>query len=138
LFTKVKVEKPADGIPEAHQQFLGNWGAGAWDDIWCHDLLISKVDAGGRVELVDMHAPYVPWNYPATAYRRVGRIDEDGNLRFAYGTERRTYRIENGNLIGERSGTFGNLQIVMRRRGAPPVPIPAPDSARLASATTTQ
>ncbi len=138
LFTKVSIEKPADDVPEAYQQFLGDWGAGAWGNFWCHDLLVSKVDAGGRVELVDMHAPHAPWNYPATAYRRVGRIDQDGVLRFAYGTERHSYRIENGRLIGERSGTYGNFQIVLKRRGLPPIPVPAPGSERLASVTVTQ
>jgi hypothetical protein len=134
LFTKVNIETPAENVPAAYRQFLGSWGGGAWDGAWCHDLLISKVDAGGRVELVDMHAPYVPWNYPATAYRRVGRIDKDGVLRFAYGTERRSYRIENGRLYGERSGTLGNLRVILSRRGEPPIPIPA-GAQRLAHAS---
>jgi hypothetical protein len=126
LFTKVKIEKPADDVPEAYRQFLGNWGAGAWNDIWCHDLLVAKVHADGRVDLVEMLAPHAAWNYPATAFNRTARIDGQGNLRFAYGTERLSYRIENGKLVGERSGTYGDLRIVMVRRGVPPIPTPKP------------
>jgi len=58
LFTKVKVEKPAKDVPPEHRQFLGKWGGGAWNDVWCHDLLVTKVESGGRVELVEMHARY--------------------------------------------------------------------------------
>ncbi len=126
LFTKVKVSKPAPDVPEAHRQFLGNWGGGAWNDFWCHDLLVTKVHADGRVELVDMHAPYAPWHIPATAFRRTARIDTEGNLRFGYGIERLSYRIENGKLVGTRSGLYGDLRIELVRRGVPPIPTPNP------------
>ena len=126
LFTRSKVVKPASDVPEANRQFLGHWGGGAWNDFWCHDLMVTKVDVGGRVELVEMLAPYAPWNYPATAFSRVGRIDDDGNLRFAYGVERLSYRIENGKLIGTRSGLYGDLRVQLVRRGVPPIPTPNP------------
>jgi hypothetical protein len=126
LFTKTKVEKPATDVPEANRQFLGKWGGGAWNDVWCHDLLVTKVYADGRADLVDMHAPYEDWNQPATAFRRVGRIDSEGNLRFAYGTERLSYRIESGKLVGTRSGMLGNLKVELARRGVPPIPTPNP------------
>ena len=126
LFTSIKVEKPAAGVPEANRQFLGKWGGGAWNDVWCHDLLVTKVHKDGRVELVDMHAPYKPWSQPATAFRRVGRIDDKGNLRFVYGTERISYRIANGKLVGTRSGMLGNLKVELVRRGVPPIPAPNP------------
>jgi len=126
LFTKISVEKPASNVPEANRQFLGKWGGGAWNDVWCHDLLVTKVHADGRVELVDMHAPYEKWNQPATAFRRLGRIDEKGNLRFAYGTERLSYHIENGKLVGTRSGMLGNLKVELARKGVPPIPAPKP------------
>ncbi len=126
LFTKAKIHKPGSDVPEANRQFLGSWGGGAWNDFWCHDLLVTKVDADGRVELVEMLAPYEPWNYPATAFQRTARIDNEGNLRFAYGTERLSYRIENGKLVGTRSGLYGNLRVELVRRGVPPIPTPNP------------
>jgi hypothetical protein len=116
LFTEVTIEQPEQDVPEAYQQFLGEWGGGAWNDVWCHGLLISKIYADGRVELVDMHAPYAPWNQPATAFRRVGRVDAEGNLRFAYGTARRSYRVENGKLVGTNNGQFGNLSVELARQ----------------------
>jgi len=126
LFTKVKVEKPAAGVPAENQQFLGEWGGGGWNDLWCHSLLVTKVYADGRVDLVDMHGPYEPWGQPATAFRRVGRIDDKGNLRFAHGTSRLSYRIENGKLLGTHNGLYGNLTVELTRRGEMPVPASNP------------
>lgn len=123
LFTDVTVEQPEDGVPVANQQFLGEWGGGAWNDVWCHGLLVTKMYADGRVELVDMHAPYAPWNQPATAFRRVGRVDAEGSLRFAYGTVRRSYRVEGGKLIGTNNGQFGNLNIELARLDTQPAPV---------------
>lgn len=126
LFTDAKIQTPDDDVPEPYRRFLGEWGGGAWDDIWCHDLRVTDVHADGRVELVDMHAPHEEWNYPATAFSRTARIDGDGNLRFAYGTERHSYRIENGKLVGHRSGAYGNLRIELKLLGQPPIPTPKP------------
>jgi hypothetical protein len=124
LFTEAKVAKPADTVPDAYRAFLGEWGKGAWNDVWCHDLLITEVHPDGRVELFEMHAPYAPWGQPATAFRRTARIDRDGNLRFAYGTEMLSYQIVDGKLEGSRRGTLGNLHVSLVRRGVPPVPAP--------------
>lgn len=126
LFTKTKVERPTADVPDQNREFLGKWGGGAWNDVWCHDLLVTKVHSDGRAELVDMHAPYLDWNQPATAFRRIGRIDDKGNLRFAHGTERISYRIENGRLLGTRSGMLGNLKVELVRKGVPPIPRPNP------------
>ena len=126
LFTRAKIDEPAPDVPEANRRFLGRWGGGAWNDFWCHDLVVNTVHADGRVELVEMLAPYAPWNYPATAFQRTARIDNAGNLRFAYGTERLSYRIENGKLVGTRSGLYGNLRVELVRRGVPPIPTPNP------------
>lgn len=140
LFTKVKVQKPGADVPIAFQEFLGEWGGGAWNGVWCHGLLVSKVYADGRADLIDMHAPYEPWAQPATAFRRVGRIDDDGVLRFSYGTTRLSYRIENGRMYGTNNGLRGNLKVTLVRRGKSPVrnlarrvvsPIPAPNPVRL-------
>lgn len=124
LFTKAKVEKASAEVPNAYSQFLGEWGGGAWNDVWCHDLLVTKVYPDGRADLFEMHAPYEPWSQPATAFRRTARIDKDGNLRFAYGTETLSYRIVNGRLEGRRSGTLGNLTVSLVQRGVPPIPVP--------------
>lgn len=133
LFTKVSVEQPTEDVPAEYRQFIGSWGGGAWNDVWCHDLLVSRIEKDGRVELVDMHAPYAPWGQPATAFRRVGRIDEKGTLRFAYGTERISYRVENGKLVGDRSGLLGDLHVELVHKGVPPLPVPKP--VRLAQAS---
>jgi hypothetical protein len=141
LFTEIKVEKAEDGVSAENQQFLGEWGGGAWNDVWCHGLLINKIYADGRVDLVDMHAPYVPFAQPATAFRRVGRIDEEGNLRFSHGTSTLSYRIENGKLIGNRSGQYGNLSVELARlndqvNGAQLAQVPAMNSVLLSKIPT--
>ena len=56
LFTEVKIEKPDANISAANRQFLGEWGGGAWNDVWCHGLLVNKVYADGRVEDPEPHA----------------------------------------------------------------------------------
>jgi len=117
LFTKAEVEAPEAEVPATYSEFLGEWGKGAWNDVWCHDLMVTKVYADGRAELFEMHAPYAPWGQPATAFRRIGRIDKDGTLRFAYGTETVSYRIVDGQLQGRRSGMLGNLKVELVRRG---------------------
>ena len=126
LFDKHKVEKPGKDVPALYSQFLGEWGGGAWNGVWCHDLLVTKVYADGRADLFEMHAPYAPWAQPATAFRRTGRIDKDGNLRFAYGTETISYRVADGRLQATRSGIPGDLKATLVRRGMPPVPTPRP------------
>lgn len=126
LFTKAKVEKPGKDVPATYSQFLGEWGGGAWNGVWCHDLLVTKVYPDGRADLFEMHAPYAPWAQPATAFRRTARIDDKGNLRFAYGTDTLSYRIENGKLEATRSGVHGNLKATLVRRGVPPIPSPRP------------
>jgi len=136
LFTEVSIVRPSEDVPDEYRMFLGSWGEGAWNDVWCHSLLINKIEKDGRVEFVEMHAPYEPWAQPATAFRRVGHIDDKGNLRFAYGTERISYRIVDGHrMIGERSGLLGNLHVELKRKGMPPLPPPRP--VRFAQAFTT-
>jgi hypothetical protein len=127
LFTDVKVEKAPEGVPERYTRFLGKWGGDAWKDVWCHDLLVNRVYADGQVELVDMHAPYEPWNQPATAFQRVGWIDDKGRLHFNHGEESAVYEIKNGKLHGTRTFKWlGTLEIQLHRRGVPPVPVPRP------------
>ena len=122
LFDEFQIEQPASDVPAAYRRFLGDWGFGAWNDVWCHDLLITKVHADGRAELIEMHAPYLRWGQPATAFKRVGRIDYQGTLRIAYGGELLSYRVVDGALIGQRSGKLGNLTATLTRRDMPPLP----------------
>lgn len=135
LFTEAKVEKPEPQVPETYKQYLGEWGGGAWNGVWCHDLLVTKVYPDGRADVFEMHAPYEPWLQPATAFRRTARFDGEGNLRFAYGTETASYRIVDGKLQATRAGQHGNLKATLVRRGMPPVPQPRPTRLVQASAS---
>lgn len=134
LFTPEKVRKPEKDVPEKYKAYLGRWGGGAWNDVWCHNLLVYKVHKDGQAELVEMHAPYEPFNQPATAFNRIGRIGDDGVLRFTQGLERTAYKIDGGYLFGTRGGVYGNLEIVLRQKGMPPIPRRKP--VRLAQAIT--
>lgn len=136
LFDDVEVEKPADDVPFSYAAFLGKWTNGAWDGKWCHDLLIYEVSADGRVELMDMHAPYEPWSQPASAFKRVGRIDNEGVLRFAHGTTQRSYQLVDGRLEGRRSGGgAGEYVAQLKRPWDVPVPRPRPVGIAAAAGT---
>ena len=124
LFDEYEIKPPAEGVPPEYARFLGKWERGAWNGQWCHDLLVTEVTPTGKVNLVDMHAPYEPFGAPASAFQRVGRIDKDGNLRLRYGTESVTYRYEDGRLVGERQGIYGTMIAVLRSEGDVPVPLP--------------
>lgn len=121
LFTDVKVEVPPEDLPERYTQYLGQWGNGAWNGVWCHDLLVHRIYPDGQVALVDMHAPYPPWNQPASAFRRFGWIDEEGKLHFNYGAEKATYEIVDGKMEGSRRVKgLGRLDIELQRRAKQP------------------
>jgi len=126
LFTKVKIQKPAKDVPLDYREYLGRWGAGAWNDVWCHELMIYDVEANGRVQLVEMHAPYDPWHQPAMAFRRTAQIEKDGSLHLDYAKERIVYRLENGVLAGTRRGVLGTLKVALQRLGKPPFRLPNP------------
>lgn len=113
LFDDPEIVQPGSDVPPEYSGFLGNWTNGAWGGKWCHDLRVSKVTADGTVTLYDMHAPYEPWGQPATAFERKGRIDQEGNLRFRYGTEAVTYKLVEGKLHARRSGRFGDLEAIL-------------------------
>ena len=136
LFTPEKVRKAEKDVPEKYKAFLGRWGGGAWNDVWCHDLLVYNVHKDGQAELVEMHAPYEPFNQPATAFNRIGRISEDGVLRFTQGLERTAYKFDHGYLFGTRGGVYGDLKIVLRQNGMPPIPRRKPVRLAQAAAAT--
>lgn len=134
LFTDVDVEKPVEGLPGRYTQYLGQWGNGAWNGVWCHDLLVHRVYPDGQVALVDMHAPYKPWNQPATAFRRIGWIDNEGKLHFNYGPEKATYQIVDGKMKGTRLVRgVGTLNIELTRRAKQPKQVAS--TLRVADAT---
>ncbi|MEM1382958.1 MAG: hypothetical protein AAF713_10660 [Pseudomonadota bacterium] len=134
LFDPVEIEVAAEDVPPEYSRFLGDWHQGAWNGQWCHDLMVTKVHFDGRAEIFEMHAPFEPLGQPATAFRRVGRINENGELRFAYGTETLTYTLVQGKLIAKRSGIHGDMQAVLTNRNAPAdPPEPRPTEAGVAS-----
>lgn len=113
LFDDPPVVQPDEAVPAEHQQFLGSWTRGAWDGKWCTELFVTEVQPGGKVELYEMHAPYPDWGQPASAFKRTARIDDNGDLRFRYGTESVRYRLVEGTLHAERTGRFGALEAVL-------------------------
>lgn len=126
LYDPVPVEEPGPEVPAEYAQFLGSWENGAWDGEWCHDLLIFRVEANGRVHLLDMHAPYEKYGLSPTVFQRTARIHDDGTLRFAYGTETRRYRLERNILVGERRGGYGRMEVALVDPERVPMPRPRP------------
>lgn len=126
LFDKIKVQKPPPKTPEVYSQFLGKWVGGAWNGFWCHDLLVYKVTKDGRAEVYEMHAPYAPWNEPATAFKREAKIDGDGRLHYLDGVDRLSYRIVGGQMQATRSGVHGVMKTTLRNAALPMIPVPRP------------
>lgn len=131
LFDTFDVQPATADVPPQYAAFLGEWGYGAWNGEWCHDLLVLSVTPGGEVDLLAMHAPSLPLNQPATVFRRKAFVDINGTLRYAHGKERHVYRIDGPYLVGQRTGNVGEFQIAMTRKGVVPSPIAKP--IRLAS-----
>lgn len=138
LFDKHPIVPPEAGVPPEYAQYLGQWKQGAWNGEWCHDLLVTEVKKDGEVRLVEMHAPYEPWGQPASAFKRVGRIDKDGQLILRYGTESIRYRLEGGRMIAERSGIHGNLVAMLQQDGYTPLPPARPANSLAATPATGQ
>lgn len=113
LFDDPPVVKPAEAVPPEHRAYLGSWTNGAWNGQWCTELYVTQVNPDRSVELYEMHAPYEEWGQPASAYRRTARIDEEGKLRFRYGTESVSYELVDGRLHATRQGKFGTLDAVL-------------------------
>lgn len=122
LFDEWKIAPPAADVPDRYKGYLGDWGNGAWNGNWCHDLRVLKVTADGRVDVLDMHAPDANLKYPATVFRRKGIIDKDGNLRFSYGRETHVYRLDGRFLVGKREGKLGQYKIALTRKDVVPLP----------------
>lgn len=112
LFTVANVETPA-GVPSEWQGYSGKWGGGAWEGKWCHDLHVLKIDPDGSVEVMELHAPYEDWGKQATAFRRKGRITDEGRLRLIYSGVAVEYWLNNGRLYGVREEGGGKMRIAL-------------------------
>ncbi|MEL6475863.1 MAG: hypothetical protein AAFR17_00940 [Pseudomonadota bacterium] len=126
LFDRHDIIPASAEVPVAFRGYLGDWGNGAWDGQWCHDLRVLSVSPSGEVDLLDMHAPRYT-NSPATVFRRKAIIDGDGNLRFAYDKETHIYRLDGRFLVGKRIGDQGELEIAMTRKDVVPLPVARPE-----------
>ncbi|MEL7465624.1 MAG: hypothetical protein AAFN79_16270 [Pseudomonadota bacterium] len=113
LFTVAEIEAPSTTVPAAWNGYLGKWGKAGWDGKWCHDLHVLSVDADGNAVVMELHAPYEPWGRQATAFRRAGKIGEDGRLRVSYSGVLIEYWIQNGKLYGLRKEGGGALRIAL-------------------------
>lgn len=110
------VIQPESNVPATLAEFSGVWGGGAWGGVWCHDLHVLEVKSDGSAYLVEAHAPYAPWGKPATAFKRVGQIGEDGRLRVVYGDVTAEYWLENGRMLGSRDDGIAKFKIALRRK----------------------
>lgn len=134
LFDDPPVIAPDESVPPENSAYLGSWTNGAWNGQWCTELYVTQVNPDRSVELYEMHAPYEEWGQPASAYRRTARIDEQGNLRFRYGTESVSYAMVDGTLHASRSGRFGNLKAVLVNPAIARLDAAVPTTAGLADA----
>lgn len=126
LYKEVKVAK-ASRVPAEIAPFLGEWGNGAWNGKWCHELLIHSVAEDGSVELLDMHGPNARLRQDATIFKRRAEIQPDGSLIFRHGLVVRRYELRDGQLLGTANGQpFGNLEVVLTKKGVVPLPRPRP------------
>ncbi|MEM9737342.1 MAG: hypothetical protein AAF908_12180, partial [Pseudomonadota bacterium] len=127
LFDRFELVPPGQSVPAEWRGYVGEWGNGAWNGKWCHDLTILSVSADGEVDLLDMHAPQYDRNISASVYRRKGFIDRNGHLRFTYLGETHVYRLDGRYLVGERQGDIGQYRIAMTRKDVVPLPSTKPE-----------
>ncbi|MEM0922797.1 MAG: hypothetical protein AAGF44_04370 [Pseudomonadota bacterium] len=126
LFDRHEIVPASASVPQGFRGYLGDWGNGAWNGKWCHDLRVLSVSPSGEVDLLDMHAPKTATS-PATVFRRKAIIDRDGNLRFTYDKETHVYRLEGRFLVGKRIGDHGEFEIAMTRKDVVPLPVVRPE-----------
>jgi hypothetical protein len=117
LFFDWAVAPPGADVPEKWRRYAGVWGSGKWDGQWCHDLYVLNVTPAGEATVIETHAPLPAWGRPASAFRRTGRIGEDGRLRIAYGQVVVEYWLEGDTLLGRRQEPQnGELLIALTRK----------------------
>lgn len=115
LFTVADIEPPGSDVPVEWAAYSGKWGKAGWDGKWCHDLHVLSIDAAGNVVVMELHAPYEPWGRQATAFKRTGKIGQDGRLRVSYSGVLNEYWVQNGRLYGLRKEGGGALRIALSR-----------------------
>lgn len=116
LFTPSAVTTPTSDVPTEWHGYLGKWGGGAWEGKWCHDLYVLSISAEGQVDVISAHAPFPEWGLEATAFRRQGFIDEDGRMTVRYKDIVVEYRLEKGNLLGDRVQNKAKMRIKLSQQ----------------------
>ena len=116
LFTPSNVTTPADDVPAEWRGYLGKWGGGAWEGKWCHDLYVLGISPDGQVDVISAHAPFPEWGLEATAFRRQGRIDKEGMLTLRYKDVVVEYRLQNGQLLGDRKQGGAKMRIKLSQQ----------------------
>lgn len=102
LFDKYRIKKPGAGVNAEMAALLGEWGNGAWDGEWCHDLYVLEVRKDGVAKVIETFGPSQNWGRRAAAFRRTGSVSRDGVLTLTAGNVVSKYRVRNGQLHGER------------------------------------
>ncbi|MEM6423425.1 MAG: hypothetical protein AAF698_12585, partial [Pseudomonadota bacterium] len=70
----------------------------------------------GQVSIMDLHAPHEPWGKVATAFKRTGRINDDGKLLFRHGNTTREYEVVGDRLHGRMIDALEGMREVRLHR----------------------
>ncbi len=115
VFSSTKITKPNRKIKPEWQAFSGVWGKAGWNDTWCHDLYVMKIEDTGKVILMDTHGP--GGRHDGSAFQRTGTLTPDNRLVFKADGVDREYVIRDGKLYGvQRIAKDVELRIAMQRK----------------------
>ena len=125
LFDPHPLVTPGAEVPVAAAAFIGEWGNGAWEGQWCHDVRVTQANADGTVELLEMHGPWAAIGADPTVFKRVGRV-RNGVLTYrSFNRATVSYRIEGTYLIGRREMANGVFEAVLERTETLGRPLPS-------------
>lgn len=83
LPSNISTRKPADNVPQAMARYVGTW-VGAWQDrgrdALCHRLVITSVDAAGKVHGIYSNGVYAGWKISRPNYSKVQGSILEGKL----------------------------------------------------------
>lgn len=116
IYPGTAIVQKGEGAPDGYRDYLGRWGAAAWDGVWCHDLHVLDVRPDGAVTVIEAHAPYPEWGRAVSAYRRTGHFDDQNRLHLSYGPTEVVYWLEDGMLYGVRAEGDVERRIAMTRK----------------------